>query len=403
MVKPLVVHIVGAGWVGLVTAGIFASVGHRVVVLDRDARRLALLREGDLPMYEPDLLALLASGVARDVIAYTLLPHVTERPDVVFCCVGTPQGEDGSADVSSVFSSADFYEQRFPGTVFIVKSTVPPGTSARLRSLYPSLLFGSNPEFLAEGTAVRDGLFPSRIVCGSAHEAVRTVCERIYQSWIERGVPFLVTDCVTAELAKYAANVCLATKISFVNELEELADQVGARMEDVVRSMRFDARIGPHFLAYGIGYGGSCFPKDTQAILALARAQAIDLPIIRAAEERNARQRERYTQKIIHAFERSGRLGHVAFLGMSYKEGTDDVRSSPAGDIFTRLVARGIPVKWYDPQVCSFLGIAREESCASACAGASLIFVATLWPDILAYVKGISQERVVWGRAHDTL
>lgn len=397
------IHIIGAGWVGLVTAATLASVGHVVTLFDRDPKRMALLRTGSLPFYEPDLTELFTRGVAEQRIVYGSVEHALERPDVVFCCVGTPQGEDGHADVRDVFSSAEFYAQTFPGVVFVVKSTVPPGTGERLRQQFPPLSFASNPEFLAEGTAVRDALFPTRIVCGVHDSFAGEALSQVYASWIGAEVPFILTNVLTAELAKYAANAFLATKISFVNEMSELAERIGADMQVVAQSMGHDPRIGNRFLAHGIGYGGSCFPKDTQAILAVARDVGGDLPLVREAEARNMRQRERYAQKVVDAFIQFGQKGHVAFLGMAYKAGTSDVRSSPAAAIFSTLVQQDIPVKWYDPQVSLYNGYAREETCEAACLHASVVFVATDWPEIVAYAAKLPSEVVIWGRSRDTL
>ncbi|NBS69102.1 UDP-glucose/GDP-mannose dehydrogenase family protein [bacterium] len=397
------IHVVGAGWVGLVSAGAFAQYGHEIAVVDSNEERIALLTRGELPFFEAGLADLLGEGKRQGRFTVSSYAQIPFAPEVVFCCVGTPQGALGHADVSAVFSAATWYAEHFPHTLFVVKSTVPPETGKKLSEAFPSLFFATNPEFLAEGTAVRDALFPARIVCGVEDEQAAEMMKRVYAPWVAREVPLLITDRVTAELAKYAANAFLATKISFVNELSEFAELLGANMEMVSKSMGFDPRIGAKFLAHGIGYGGSCFPKDTQALLSVAQERGIDLPLVREAEKRNLRQRDRYVQKILHAYEMQGGRGHVALLGMAYKPGTDDTRSSPAVAIFLRLQQEGVPVKWYDPRVHVYEGSRGEESVDMACKEAAVVFVATDWPEIETFAKTLPVDRVLWGRARGTL
>lgn len=390
---------IGAGWVGLVTAGAFAE-HHVVTVVDVNTDRIVLLKEGRIPFFEPDLQELLQKGVQKGSLSFFhALDASLESPDILFCAVGTPQAEDGRADLSAVFAAARECEQKFPGCVFVVKSTVPPGTCAELREQFPRLFFASNPEFLAEGTAVRDALFPSRIVFGAREEETLELLTKVYAPWHQQGVVLVATDCVTSELAKYAANAFLATKISFVNEMSEFAEVVGADMRVISKSMGYDSRIGSKFLAHGLGYGGSCFPKDTQALIAVAQEAGVSLPLVRAVEARNARQRARFFEKIVHAYRFHEERGHVAILGVSYKAGTDDTRSAPALEIIAQLLAQDIPVRWFDPMVQEVdLSVMRSPSLDEACAGASVVFVATEWPEILTYAETLPQERVIWGR-----
>lgn len=393
------IHIIGAGWVGLVTAGVFAQ-HHGVTVVDVHAERIALLQRGEVPFFEPGLLELLRSGLDTGNIAFVQnVADSREKPDVVFCAVGTPQSATGEADLSAVISAAEVCEQQFPGCIFVVKSTVPPGTCAILSARFPRLFFASNPEFLAEGTAVRDALTPSRIVFGAEEQKTLDILARVYAPWQHEGVKIIATDCVTSELAKYAANAFLATKISFVNELSEFAEHVGANMQVVSESMGYDSRIGPKFLAHGLGYGGSCFPKDTQALLATARARNIALPIVQEAERRNMRQRQRFVEKIVQAFRAKNSGGHVAVLGVAYKPGTDDTRSAPALEIISALLAKHIPVRWFDPVVKDIgFSLERSLSCEDACSGASVVFIATEWPEIVDFGKHFSGE-ILWGRS----
>ncbi len=393
------IHIIGAGWVGLVTAGAFAE-HHTVSVIDVNAERIALLKSGKIPFFELDLQELLRKGVQKGGMSFFDSSDASlEAPDMIFCAVGTPQGQDGRADLSAVIAAAEACEKRFPGSVFVVKSTVPPGTCAMLSERFPGLSFASNPEFLAEGTAVRDALFPSRIVFGAQEQETLNVLAKVYAPWQQQGVAIVATNCVTSELAKYAANAFLATKISFVNEMSEFAEAVGADMRVVSKSMGYDSRIGSKFLAHGLGYGGSCFPKDTQALLAVAQDREIPLPLVREAEARNTRQRARFLENIVHAHRSAEGRGHIAVLGVSYKAGTDDTRSAPALEIIAKLLAQDISVRWFDPMVQEIgLPVMRSPSLVEACTGASVVFVATEWPEILEYAEKLPQKSVIWGR-----
>ncbi|MEK9157461.1 MAG: UDP-glucose/GDP-mannose dehydrogenase family protein [Patescibacteria group bacterium] len=393
------IYIIGAGWVGLVTAGVFAE-HHWVTVVDVNTDCIALLKSGKIPFFEPDLQELLQKGVQRgNILFLDSLDSSLGIPDVIFCAVGTPQAADGRADLSAVILAAQECEQKFPGCIFVVKSTVPPGTCAMLGERFPNLSFASNPEFLAEGTAVRDALFPSRIVFGAHDQKTLDVLTKVYASWQQEGVAIITTDCVTSELAKYAANAFLATKISFVNEMSEFAEEVGADMRIISKSMGYDSRIGSKFLVHGLGYGGSCFPKDTQALLATARDRHISLPLVHEAEARNTRQRARFLEKIVRAHRSAGGRGHVAVLGVAYKAGTDDTRSAPALEIIAGLLAQDIPVRWFDPMVQEIgLPVGRSIGLDEACASALVVFVATEWPEILAYAEKLPQESVLWGR-----
>lgn len=393
------IHIIGAGWVGLVTAGAFAE-HHVVTVVDVHADRIALLKSGKIPFFEPGLQELLQKGVQKERIIFSdPLDVSSEAPDVLFCAVGTPQSATGQADLSAVVAVAQECEQKFPGSIFVVKSTVPPGTCTMLGEQFPGLSFASNPEFLAEGTAVRDAISPSRIVFGAQDQKTLDVLAKVYAPWQQQGTAIIATDCVTSELAKYAANAFLATKISFVNEMSEFAEEVGADMRIISKSMGYDPRIGSKFLAHGLGYGGSCFPKDTQALLAVAQEKNITLPLVQEAEARNTRQRARFLEKIVRAYRSAEGRGHVAVLGVAYKAGTDDTRSAPALEILAKLLAQDIPVRWFDPMVQEIgFSVMRSASLSEACVGASVVFVATEWPEILDYAEELPQERVIWGR-----
>lgn len=389
----------GAGWVGLVSAGAFAQY-HDVTLYDVDMDRVALLARGELPFFEEGLLELIQQSVAQGTLRFReVSQHDTESPDVIFCTVGTPQSSTGHADISAVYTSAEMSERIFPGCIFVVKSTVPPGTCAALQKQFPRLHIASNPEFLAEGTAVHDAVSPSRIVWGTSTDDARRTLMEVYAPWRVQGTPIIATDCVTAELAKYAANAFLATKISFVNELSEFAEMIGADMTTISQSMGHDPRIGSRFLAHGIGYGGSCFPKDTQALVAVAREHGIELALVREVEARNIRQRERYLKKIVDAFERAGKRGHVAVLGVAYKPGTSDIRSSPVQEIIRELLAQHISVRWFDPMVQRLdVPLDRSGSCEAACTGASVVFVGTEWEEIISFARTLSVP-VLWGRS----
>jgi UDPglucose 6-dehydrogenase len=350
------IAVIGTGYVGLVTGACFAEFGVNVTCVDIDEAKIARLREGQIPIYEPGLEQLVQKNSQAGRLSFTSdLKSAVEQSLVVFLAVGTPPKEDGSADLSFVEAAARDVARHMNGyKVVVTKSTVPVGTGAQLRRLIaeerPNARFGvaSNPEFLREGAAVSDFMRPDRVVIGSADEEAVAILRDLYRPLYLIETPFVITSVEAAELSKYAANAFLATKISFINEIANLCDRVGCDVHDVAKAVGMDGRIGRKFLHPGPGFGGSCFPKDTRALASFAREAGSPSRIVEAVIEVNDRQRRVMIEKIERlAGDLAGKL--VAVLGLSFKPQTDDMREAPAVDIVRALVSRGARVRAYDP------------------------------------------------------
>src|SRR5919112_5622142 len=379
------VGVVGAGYVGIVTGACLAQIGHRVTCVERDAGRVADLEEGRMPIFEPGLEELVVRNVRQGQLRFTTdLPEVVREADILFIAVDTPQRGDGSADLSSVGKVARAIGRALaeasPGAdktgrerplVVVNKSTVPVGSGDYVSMLIKegateggssgvSYRVVSNPEFLREGSAVYDCLFPDRIVLGAERRDALDTMRALYEPIIEQSfptqadprpkgtVPFVTTDLVSAEMIKYAANAFLATKISFINEISNLCELVGADVGEVAYGIGLDGRIGPRFLSAGIGWGGSCFPKDVSALRAVAREYEHETPLLEAAVSVNDKQRKRVVGKLqreLHTLKGK----RVALLGLSFKPNTDDLRGAPSLEIAELLDARGAQVVGYDP------------------------------------------------------
>ncbi len=343
--------VIGAGYVGLPTAAVLAHFGHRVVCAERDARRLALLRRGEMPIVEQGLGELVASGTASGRLSFVeSAVEAVKGAEFVFLCVPTPSGADGAADLSFVEAAAEEIADHLERDAVVVnKSTVPVGTAALVSRVTGrnDVTVVSNPEFLREGTAVPDSLHPNRVVVGADDPVAAT---RVGELFAATGAPLIVTDTVTAETIKYASNAFLATKLSFVNALACLCESVGADVRDLVLGLGYDKRIGFEFLRPGPGWGGSCLPKDTAALVQIAQGAGYDFSLLRSAIAANDDQLERVVAKIERA---AGGLdgATVAVWGLSFKAGTDDRRSSPAVDVAQRLRTAGARVRAYDPTV----------------------------------------------------
>jgi UDPglucose 6-dehydrogenase len=372
--------VIGAGYVGLPSALAFAAVGHDVVCVERDPARLARLVRGEDPLGEPGVAEILQGTTVRFVAADDELEHAA----LVLVAVGTPMRSDGHADLAQVFEACGaIAHSARRGTVVALRSTVPVGTCDRLQAdALRELHVVSNPEFLREGHALEDTFAPTRIVAGGPDTA-RAVMESLYapiRARRQRGtVPLLWMSSRSAELAKYAANGFLATKLSFVNEVANLADVVGADADAVLESMGLDPRIGAGHLRPGLGWGGSCFPKDTRALAALAAGEGYDFVLLKAAIEQNNRQIARYARILERETPANGTIG---LLGLAFKAGTSDTRESPAIALARRLARTGRRVHAYDPAVrrSPDNAIARVETDAlTACARADAVVVATEW------------------------
>jgi UDPglucose 6-dehydrogenase len=351
--------VVGTGYVGLVSGAGLADFGNEVICVDVDRNKIALLERGEIPFYEPGLKDLVARNIRERRLRFsTSLEQATRWGEVIFTCVGTPPRKNGTADLSAVYGVAKSVAQAMPSYRLIVqKSTVPVGTGDEVHAIFKKHVkrgvafdVASNPEFLREGTAVENFMRPDRIVIGANTERGRKLLRGIYAPLYLLDTPTLVTNVRTAELLKYAANAFLATKISFVNEMANLSEAVGADIKDVAKGMGLDRRIGPKFLHPGPGFGGSCLPKDTVALRAFAKAAGVPLRIVSAVIDTNAAQRQVAVQKTLAALK--GRVPRTAaILGLSYKPDTDDLREAPSLDIIRALLRKKVRVRVHDPAV----------------------------------------------------
>ena len=377
------VAIIGAGYVGLVTAAGLANLGHRVNVGEVDANRVERLRAGEVPIYEQGLADLLDRAAERDLISYhTANPEAVKGCRFVFLCLPTPEGEDGRADLRYIESVIDeLANQVEDDALFVIKSTVPPGTVIALRKRLADLgspgRVVSHPEFLREGRAVDDFLVPDRLVIGAFDVSDADAVAALYLS-IDTTV--IKTDPTSAEMIKYASNSYLATRLTFVNTLANVCEAVGADVLDVITGMGLDHRIGPHFLQPGPGYGGSCFPKDTIALIGVARDAGYDFELLRSVIKADDDQRRRIAEKVRQAAGGGLRGRRVAMWGIAFKAGTDDVRESPALRIATLLQEEGAEVVAYDPEARSEL-VRNAADPVEAAEEADVLLVTTEWPE----------------------
>jgi UDPglucose 6-dehydrogenase len=352
------IAVIGTGYVGLTTGACLASLGHRVVCADVDDAKVARLRRGEVDILEPGLPELVAAGLASGRLSFVVGARnaITEHDggaEVVFLCVPTPMGVGGMADLGAVESVVDEVRDLLsPHSVVVNKSTVPVGTAERTTELIDraDIAVVSNPEFLREGSAVHDFLNPDRIVVGSVSQ---DAAERVASLYAKLGAPTVLTDAASAELVKYAANCFLAMKLSHINAVAELCERLGADITDVTEGMGYDRRIGQACMSPGPGWGGSCLPKDTQAMLQVADAADYEFRLLRATIDTNTRQRQRMVEKVRLAVtgQRGGSLSHtrIGVLGLTFKAGTDDLRDSPALAVAALLRQAGAELVGYDP------------------------------------------------------
>ena len=350
------IGVVGTGYVGLVVGACLAENGNTVICVDKDADKIATLKGGDIPIYEPGLEELISRNVAEERLSFsTDLADAVRRNDILFVAVGTPQDEDGSADLSHVLEVAREIGRAMNGPKVIVnKSTVPVGTAARVRNVISEMTqqpfsVVSNPEFLKEGVAVEDFLKPDRVVIGTDDPGVEAVMRELYEPFVRTGHPILVMDPASAELTKYAANAMLAARISFMNEVANLCDRVGADVREVRLGIGTDARIGASFLFPGIGYGGSCFPKDVKALLRMGQDAGCEMQVVGAVDRANEVQKTILVPRLERYL--GGFAGKViALWGLAFKPRTDDLREAPALAVIEKLLAGGAAVRAYDPK-----------------------------------------------------
>ncbi len=387
MKQPFRVVVVGAGYVGLTAAACFAHLGHRVTCTDIDADKVAILGQGIMPIHEPRLGSLVRDGLDSERLSFEVgSAEAASRADFVYLCVPTPQGADGSADLRYVEAAAQEVGPSLrPGAIVVNKSTVPTGSAGFVAQIVGRSDVGvaSNPEFLREGSAINDFFAPDRIVIGSDDPAVSQRVALLYEGI---DAPVLITDPTSAETIKYAANAFLATKLSFTNAIAAVCEAVGADISDVLTGIGYDTRIGSAFMKPGPGWGGSCLPKDTSALISAADAAGYDFSLLRGVLAVNDEQFGRIVDKVAQRTLLPG--ARVAMLGIAFKAGTDDVRSSPALEIARRLVKQGALVNAFDPAVDSVSGAAADGLGAGfevvadpyvACEAADALLVVTEW------------------------
>jgi UDPglucose 6-dehydrogenase len=387
------IAVVGTGYVGLVLGACLAENGNAVACVDKDQAKVDTLLAGQMPIYEPGLEELVRRNVQEERLSFTTdLPAAVEASAIVFIAVGTPQGEDGSADLRHVMSVArDIGHAMNKYTIVVDKSTVPVGTARKVREAIAKeteqpFAVLSNPEFLKQGAAVEDSMKPDRVVVGvdPGDERAGEVMRELYAPFTRTGAPILMMDTTSAELCKYAANAILATRISFMNEIANVCELVGADVDHVRKAMGSDRRIGSSFLFPGVGYGGSCFPKDVAALLRSAQDRGYDFQILHAVESVNQAQKQRLVAKMERHFTSlAGKT--IALWGLAFKPRTDDMREAPAIPIIERLIERGATVRAYDPAAAPVARrifgdrIALCERSYDALSGADALAIVTEW------------------------
>lgn len=405
------VAVLGTGYVGLSTGVCLAEIGHEVVCIDVDERKIDILKQGKSPIYEPGLEELLIKNSSEGRLAFTTSHQQGLREaDIIVIAVGTPQNDDGQADLSFLKQAAmDLAEHITRDCIIVVKSTVPVGTNELLKQLLLRQLQNnveikmvSNPEFLRQGSAIRDTMKADRIIIGSDDAGAS---EKIQEMYRPLNVPLLLTDVKSAEMIKYASNAFLATKISFINAIANLCESVGADVEDVSKGMGYDKRIGSAFLKAGIGYGGSCFPKDVKALLHTSMEQGIPFSLLEETIAINDHQQELLVRK---AQKRLGELKgkKIAMLGLSFKPETDDMREAPSIKIARALNASGAKVAAYDPVAASnarkVIGdiITYAESALEAAKGADALFIVTEWEEFreldVEAILNVMKQRIIY-------
>jgi UDPglucose 6-dehydrogenase len=425
------ITMIGTGYVGLVTGACFAEVGNHVMCLDLDAEKIRILNEGGIPIHEPGLAELVQRNRAAGRLSFTTdVKQAVEFGALQFIAVGTPPDEDGSADLKHVVAAARSIGRHMPAhRVVVDKSTVPVGTAERVHNAIAEELKArgvdiefavvSNPEFLKEGAAIDDFMRPDRIVIGSNDDTATRAMRALYAPFQRNHERILVMDVRSAELTKYAANAMLATRISFMNELANLSETLGTDIEQVRKGIGSDPRIGYHFLYPGAGYGGSCFPKDVQALMRTGQSAGHTLRILQAVEEANAIQKHRLSEKLIALLGESNAKGDVkslagrtiALWGLAFKPNTDDMREAPARVVIDDLVALGARIQAYDPvampeakkTMAEIAGLSFADSPMAALQGADVLAIITEWkefrsPDFAAIRAALKRPVIIDGR-----
>jgi len=388
------IAVVGTGYVGLVTGTCFAETGNKVVCVDIDQSKVEKLSNGEITIYEPGLEKIFLRNIKEERLVFTTsLASVVEDVEMIFLALPTPPGADGAADLKYVLGVADELGKLIKDYKVIVnKSTVPVGTADKVRAAIANNYKGefdvvSNPEFLREGVAVEDFMKPDRVVIGTTSERAKKLMSELYAPYVRQGNPIIFMDERSSELTKYAANSFLAMKISFMNEIAQLCEKMGADVDMVRRGIGSDERIGKRFLFSGIGYGGSCFPKDVQALIKSATEYTYDFKILKAVEQVNAKQKVHLVEKIKSFYQGNLQGKHFALWGLAFKPNTDDIREAPALLMIQSLLQAGAAITAYDPEAMSNaqqeLGnsINYAKSQYQALEGADALLIATEWSE----------------------
>ncbi len=408
--------VVGIGYVGLVTSACLAEAGSKVVCVDNDSGKIADLKNGTIPIYEPGLAEMVKRNEKLGRLEFTTdLKYGVDNSLIVFIAVGTPSAPDGSSDISAVLSVADGIAEYISDyRIIATKSTVPVGTSQKVTDVIKSKTevpfdYVSNPEFLKEGAAVEDFMSPDRIVIGTTNPPVRTIMQQLYNPFMRKSSRILFMDPVSAEMTKYAANTMLATRISFMNELSALCEKLGADIELVRHGLGSDSRIGSAFLFPGVGYGGACFPKDIRALVHTGSEHGVEMTIARAVQQVNINQQERFAERILNYFDGSEDRTTLAVWGLAFKARTDDVRESPAIFCIRQFLDRRMKIKAYDPEAASSAMAALDgqieisQNGYDALEGADALIIFTDWqefrnPDFEVIAKKLNKPVIFDGR-----
>ncbi len=414
------IAVVGTGYVGLVAGTCFADSGNDVICVDIDPEKIDKLHQGQIPIFEPGLEGLVLRNVKEERLSFTTdIKSAVENSEIIFIAVGTPPDEDGSADLKHVLAVARDIGKNMNGFKVVVnKSTVPVGTADKVTAeikRHTSLEFSvvSNPEFLKEGAAIDDFMRPDRVVIGTSNKKAAEMMKRLYAPFVRSGNPIHVMDERSAELTKYAANSMLATKISFINEIANLCDKVGANIENVRQGIASDSRIGHHFIYPGTGYGGSCFPKDVQALIRTAREYGVEAQIIQSVEEVNYRQKTVLVDRIKSYFKGDLAGKTIAMWGLAFKPRTDDMREAPAIAMINALTKEGAAIHAHDPEALNEAGrifgdrIGKEiilfEKRYEALENTDALLIMTEWnafrePDFLLIKESLRRPVIFDGR-----
>jgi len=407
------IAVIGTGYVGLVTGTCFAESGNEVICIDKDARKIDMLQQGQLPIYEPGLLELVQRNCREDRLHFTTdLPTGVGPAQIVFIAVGTPQSPDGSADLSTIWEVTDALAAAIAGPkIVVIKSTVPVGTNRAVAQRLASqnkhtIDVASNPEFLKEGAAIDDCMKPDRVVVGVRRPEVAEVLHELYAPFLRTERPFLVMSPESAEMTKYVANAMLATKISFINEMANLCERMGADINDVRRGIGHDARIGFQFLFPGAGYGGSCFPKDVRALIHMSKQMGVSCHMIEAVDRVNEAQKQVLVRKIRAHYSDNLKNKTLAIWGLAFKPRTDDIREAPSLVLLDALLGVGVRLRVHDPEAMNNVKALYGDKLVycdrpyGALEGAHGLVIVTEWPEFrnpdFEVMRRLLAERVVF-------